>query len=547
MIGKSIMNSIVRLPFVLLFTALFFPLLLQASDRPRLVVVISVDQMRADYFERFEKNFSGGFRRLYDEGIKYVNTDLNYSNSATGPGHASLSTGTYPRVSGIANNDWVERSTRKGMYCVFDSLERVVEDSGVVASPRNLKVTGLADWIKQNIKGSKAISLSIKDRVGVLLGGKKPDYGFWYERTTGRFITSTYYTASLPKWMKDFNASGWYEKNVPSKWEKLLPESEYALLGPDEQQGEYQWDGKTTFPHTFDPAQMIARILITPWGDLLVLDATKAAILGEQLGMRGTTDYVGIGLSCTDYVGHAFGPDSHEMFDHLVRVDRKLGEFFAFLDETIGKEHYMVALSADHGVMPLPEVLAQKGLKARRVPYNTEINPGFMLANQQLMRRLSINTNTIEQRSFLRYDLAVAQGIDSVQFENMVEEELRKIDAVEDVLFRRELEGSAPSANTLIEKFRNAYFSERAGDFVVQYKENHLLTSGKTGTSHGTVWGYDTRIPLVFWRHGVAPAFITDRSAVVDMAPTIAAILGIKTPPTVLGTPLPYALQHMKR
>lgn len=522
--------------------------LLQAcsqSPLPKLVVLVSIDQMRADYLERHGAEFTGGLGRLYREGLVYTNADLNYASSETGPGHASLATGSYPNVNGILANEWIDPKTRKKVYCVGDSTAAAVENEGGNFSPKNLMVTGLGDWIKTHSLDSKVISVSAKDRAAILMGGKLPNGAYWYDSKTGRMVTSAYYMQTLPEWVKNFNAANWLDHNLPTAWEKLKSEEVYAAHGPDEMAGEYKWGEDSSFPHAFSADKKAGEVLRSPWGDLLVLDFARAAIAGEQLGQRDVVDMLALGLSCTDYVGHAFGPDSHEMHDHLLRIDLALGKFLEELEAELGEGEVLVALSADHAVMPLPEYLTQiKHETARRILMNDEFKPKIAALDQKLQQELGSKEPIISEIAFLNYAAAARRGIDSVAFENKVRAELLKNDAIADIYFRRELLDQKPSDRAHIEYFRRSYFPARGEDFQIRLCENCLPAWSATGTTHGSTYRYDTHVPVIFFGAGIQPGRVDRPVSTVDVAPTLAKFLSYDFPQRVDGAPLEEVLKY---
>jgi predicted AlkP superfamily pyrophosphatase or phosphodiesterase len=525
-----------------------FALMLQScsqSPRPKLVLLVSIDQMRADYFERYGPEFTGGLGRLYREGLVYANADLNFASSETGPGHATLATGSYPRTHGILANEWIDPQTRKKVYCVVDSGAAQVEGEGGYYSPKNLVVTAFGDWLKVHSLSSKVISVSAKDRAAILMGGKQPDYAFWYDRKTGRMVTSSYYTQVLPQWMKDFNAANWVDKNLPAAWEKLKSEEVYAANGPDEMAGELKWGDDSSFPHAFLEERKKGDILTSPYGDLLVLDFARAAIAGERLGQRKVVDMLAIGLSCTDYVGHAFGPNSHEVHDHLLRLDAALGKFLEELENEFGEGKVLVALSADHGVLPLPEYLTQfKKENARRVRVDQELTPKAEALKQKLQHEFASPEPIIIEKDFLNYAAAAQRGLDSLALENKVRAELLKIDALADVYFRRELLEEKKNDRAYIDLFRRSYYPERGEDFQIRYCENCLITSYPTGTTHGSPYRYDVHVPVIFFGAGIQPGRVDRAIHTVDVAPTLAKFLGYDFPQRVEGAPLAEVLKY---
>jgi predicted AlkP superfamily pyrophosphatase or phosphodiesterase len=509
------------------------------SQPPRLIIFISVDQMREDYFERFAPYFTGGLRQLYTEGVFFSNASLNYASSVTCLGHATLSTGTYPMTSGIIDNEWLNPITRKSVYCVEDTLAGKVDGEGGGESPHNLLVTGIGDWLKTSSPKSKVITASGKDRAAILMGGKHPDCAYWYSRKNGHMVTSDYYTQHVPTWVTEFNHSQWIEKNVPPAWTKLLPESVYTKEGPDEFIAEATFNSSSSFPHQFEPGKKSEQLLSTPYGDLLMLDFAREAIRSEQLGQRGVADLLCLSLSDCDYIGHAFGSNSHEMIDHLVRLDRALGSFFDDAQKVVGVSSVLVVLSADHGVMPLPEFLTQfRHEHARRIIYQTEIKKQRDSLDQLLQKEWNIHEQIFENGGFLNYAAAARVGKDSLQVEGRAGQILRSIEGIADVYFRRELMDARIPDRPYLSQFRRSYYPPRGEDYQIRFCEDCLVSSHTTGTSHGSVYSYDTHVPIAFWGAGAKKAIVSREVHTVDIAPTLGRILNIEYPRTVDGVPL---------
>ena len=495
--------------------------------------------MREDYFDRFAPYFTGGLKQLYTDGVFFSNANLNYASSVTCLGHATLSTGTYPMKNGMIENEWINPLTRKSVYCVEDTAAGPVDDEGGGSSPNNLLVTGIGDWLKASSPGSKVIAASGKDRAAILMGGKHPDYAFWYSRKNGHMVTSEYYTRHEPEWAREFNDSRWIEKNVPASWTKLLPDSVYTKEGPDEFNAEAKWDSSSSFPHKFSASRKNEQILTTPYGDMLVLDFARKAVEAEKLGQRGVTDLLCLSLSDCDYVGHAFGPNSHEMMDYLFRLDRALGSFFSHVDSIVGHSNVMVVLSADHGVMPLPEFLVQfRHQEARRILYPTQIKPKIDSIDRVICREWMIADPIFETGGFLNYAAAARAGKDSIQLEQRAGEALRRIDGIADIYFRRELVDAQTPDRPYLAQFRRSYYPPRGEDFQIRYCEYCLVESHSTGTTHGSVYSYDTHVPIIFLYPGMKAIHIQREVHIVDIAPTLARILKIDYPRTVDGVPM---------
>ncbi|MBI3003934.1 MAG: alkaline phosphatase family protein [Ignavibacteriales bacterium] len=520
--------------FILFFVDAAFP-----QQKPRLIVLISIDQMIPEYFERYDHQFTGGLKRLYTEGVVFTNATLNYASTETGPGHASLSTGSYPATSGIHANEWFDQKTRKQIYCTADTLAKAVEGEGGGSSPKNLVVTAFGDWLKAESPVSKVVSVASKDRAAILMGGKRPNHAFWYDRKTGHMVTSTYYTQTIPDWAKKFNDGNWVEKNLPGSWWKLRPVGDYEMNGPDELQGEMIWGMSSSFPHQFAIEKRNEQTLTSPWGDMLTMDFAKAAIEGEKLGQRAMTDILCVGLSCTDYVGHSFGPNSHEIHDHLLRVDQALGAFIDHVEKIVGNGNVLFVLSSDHGVMPLPEYTSKvKKESARRLLVDSMIVPKVAELEQQLQKEMKTSEWLVSRNGFLNYGVAKKSKMSETAFEQKVRNGLLNIDGIADVFFKRELVDKKTKQRPYLGHFQRSYYAPRGEDFQVLFCENCLPTTRPTGTSHGSAYRYDNHIPLIVMGWGLQASRVTREVHSVDVAPTLARILGLTYPKTVDGSPL---------
>lgn len=548
---NTYMNNIISLPmtkhnrFVKRIIGIAFILLLcavaslESAQRPKLVIFISIDQMKAEYLEWYKAEFTGGFKRFLTEGKVFSNADLNYAPSETGPGHATLGTGAYPMHNGILANEWFDLNTRKQIYCVEDTTAEKAEAEGGGVSPKNLLVTALGDWLKKASPSSKVIAASVKDRAAILMGGQQPDCAYWYDRKRGHMVTSEHYVQEVPAWVKAFNEGDWVQRNVPDAWTKLLPEPVYTKYGPDESPGESKWGGSASFPHAFQPAKKNEQVVNSPFGDAMILDFAREAVRSEQLGQRSVTDLLLISLSCTDYVGHAFGGNSHEMLDQLIRLDRSLGDFMTDMEKTLGSGTVLVALSADHAAMPLPEYLITVEHKsARRVLTQQAVNPKIEELDRILQRDLNTTEHIIQSNAYLNYTAAGAAHVDSIALERRVRDGLLKIDGIADVYLRRELVSGNGRSRPYLGYYHRGYYPPRGRDFIIRPCEFCLLTTSSTGTSHGTAYWYDTHVPVLFWGMGLKNARVWRPIHTVDIAPTIAKYLDIPYPSAVDGMPL---------
>lgn len=500
---------------------------LQASAPPRppaLVVVISVDQLRADLLQRYDRFFTGGFRRLRDEGAGFTAMH-DHAGSETGPGHATISTGVAPARNGIVANSWYERVGDRwvGVYNVADSLSPIVglpDEPG--RSPRNLLRTGLADWIQARDPRARVVSISGKDRGAILLAGKTRGDVYWFDQQHGRFVTSRHYTDRVPAWVESFNR-GTVATLLDSVWTEQSPVAARALARPDT--AEYEADGvHVAFPHSFAAERagvdgVLTRwIGRTPYADRVVFGLARAAVPARELGRDAATDYLGLALSATDYVGHRFGPLSREQLDNLIRLDRELGEFFQFLDRRVGRGRWVVGLSADHGVVTMPEWRATHG------------EPGFRLTRpvREQMERIA--------------GLAAA-GARPGDEQRAIVAALRNLPVVADAYTYQEIAQGAPR-DSFVALFRHSYYPGRVPSDLgrlgveVRYPEG-TYPGSERGTGHGSPYAYDRVVPLILMGPGIRPQQHAAPVRTVDLAPTLAALAGVAPPGDLDGRVLP--------
>lgn len=498
---------------------------MSSTQKPALVVMISVDQLRADLIDRYAPAFSGGFRRLLDEGYRFTEASHAHASTETAVGHATLSTGVFPSRSGIVANNWSERDggTWKDMYAVEDTASHILGMPGVPGrSPKNLLRGGLADWVLAADPQARVASISLKDRAAITMAGKTKGQVYWLVPAAGRFVTSTYYRSEYPDWVTRFNASVMPALLADTVWTESVPESLRHLARPDS--ASYEGDGvHTTFPHLASqesrPGGLSSWLLAKPWADRAVAALAKQAVDALQLGQRGHVDYLGLSFSATDYVGHAYGPLSQEQMDNLVRLDGELGALFTYLDEHVGQGRWVVALSADHGVLTMPEYLATHGDGAER----TDSRERFA-ALGQAVRDAGQGGGTSDEVARRLASILEARGLVAKAYTDA------------------ELTTGAPADSFAI-LFRNSYYPGRASGPLSAYGVEvrfgyHELVSGPTGTSHGTPYWYDRHVPFMLLGAGIRHGDSDRGVYTVDLAPTLAALAGIPTPPDLDGKPI---------
>ena len=510
----------------------------QVKRTPRLIVVVSVDQMRYDYFDRFESNFTGGLKRLWESGSVFSNAHHGHVPTNTGPGHASLATGTYPYQNGIVNNEYFDRETGEERYCIEDLSTKIVgvHHNGELPgrSPRALQTSTVGDWIKKFDSDSKVYSVSIKDRSAILMAGHKADCAFWFDQTTTKFVTSDYYKNQLPSWAEHFVGREVHSDFLEKGWEKLLPESAYAGLRPDEYDVE---DGLfiSTFPHTRERMRtnmnMATRntvmMIYTPIGDRFTLDMAQAIVTFEELGEDSSPDLLMVGCSSADAIGHHFGPGSHEVMDYYMRLDKKLGEFFDFLDAEVGENNYWVVFTSDHGVIEMPEAMQERGLDAHRIPIDEFYRQSDTI-EARLMEEWGLEypiVATLIDGVYINYLETDQKGMDRADIRKRLAAEFAALGHFEDVFTSDEIHSKVERGR--IDQVRMGHMKDKSPDLVYVLKENYLIHT-ETGTRHGSPHNYDTHVPIIFMGNEFKAQKVDRRVQIVDIAPTLAALLGMK-------------------
>lgn len=513
-------------------------------ERPKLVVGFVVDQMRWDYLYRYyEKYQNDGFKRLLKEGYSINNVHINYIPTYTAIGHTTIYTGSVPAIHGIAGNDWFDKTTGKNVYCTTDESVKPVGTTDVKSgshSPKNLWSTTVTDelLLATNFQ-AKVVGISLKDRASILPAGHHPTGTYWFDDTTGNFVTSSYYMNQLPKWMNDFNAQKMPDQLVKNGWNTLLPIAEYTESSPDNS----PWEGllgsaKTpTFPYSNLAADYQLKkdnIRSTPFGNTLTLKAAEAAIKGEQLGADAITDFLAVNLASTDYAGHKFGPNSIEVQDIYLRLDRDLAEFFKYLDDKVGKGKYTVFLSADHGGAH------SKGfMEEHKMPtgFYGEDNKEFNVMLKDKFKVDQLISKITNNQVYLDDKLMSENNLDAEKVKQYLIDILNKDQSV---LFAVDMKkaGSSSIPEPIKTRIANGYNWQRSGDIQVIYNDNWLPTYAKLGTTHGAWNSYDSHIPLIFMGWGIKNGESNKDYNMTDIAPTISALLHIQFPSGNIGNPI---------
>ncbi len=514
------------------------------NEMPKLVVGVVVDQMRYDFLYRYyDRLGENGLKRLIRDGVNCINTHYNYTPTYTGPGHASIYTGSSPAVHGITSNTWYERNLGRDVYCTEDNtVKGVGSDSRAgLESPRNLKATTITDQLKLATGNrSRVIGVALKDRGSILPAGHSADAAYWYDAETGNFITSTYYRNDLPQWAQDFNALKYSEKYLNSVWETLYPIETYVQSDIDNRLYEEPLKGETlpVFPHKYIPGskRRYDNIYASPFGSMLTTDFALAALKGENLGRNKVTDFLAISYSSTDYIGHGFGPNSIEAEDAYLRLDKEFEKLFNALDAQVGKGNYLLFLSADHGICDVPGHSEQYKLPGRLIDgkvfwenmndyLNTLYTPGKYLVKYS------------SYQYFADFDLLKKNNIAWKDFFNSVRTELLKQDGIAEVIDLHDISNTV-YPELFINKIKNGINPKRSGDIFIML-EPGWLSIGKTGTTHGSLYEYDSHVPLIFYGWNLKPREVVSPVNITDIAPTLAALLHILAPSGCIGTAVP--------
>ncbi len=524
------------------FSLLLLSYLAAQTAPPRLVVGIVVDQMRADYLRRFVSSKSAGFGRLLREGIVFWNAHYNYFPTYTGPGHASIYTGATPAFHGIAANTWWDRTLQKSYYCVLDTTVQPVgapTESGR-RSPRTLLATTITDELRYATRyQGKVIGLALKDRSAILPAGRSANLALWFDTERGNWITSTYYVPDLPSWVKAFNF-----RRLPDSLLKLpwTLSARTACLDDSPYEGHLSSESSAIFPHQ---PRSYKDLILTPAGNYLTLTLAREAILHENLGQDRYPDFLCISLSTPDLAGHLFGTESCELEDLYKTLDGQIAEFLNFLSRRFRAGEVLVFLTADHGASPTPEALAEKGLSAGRFPEKemTTRAEAFLHEALKIPDTVQIIAAYINQSFYFSPELSLDLRRQAARL--LKEYLLQRSDMVA-VYTREELTGPGSSYYP-VARLQAGFFPSRSGDVVLVYAPGWIESEGYVkGTTHGSIWTYDTHVPLIFWWPGARPAHRYEQVPITAIAPTLAFLLGVPLPSATFSGPLLPVIEAWK-
>jgi hypothetical protein len=582
--GKSEMPKLLRIGLILLPTMAFVvmasayvgrkwndvpPIGSGASGRGKLVVVAVFDQFRGDYPVRWSMLFGpNGFARIQRDGVSYTQAHLPYAATSTGPGHASIATGQPPSVHGIVENEWFDRKLGVKLYCAQPKrpYERVPGGDAGGLSPEQMLCDSLGDHLHKVSPGSRVYSLALKDRTAVMLGGQRATAAYCFDTVHGEFHTSSYYAATVPSWVMDFNKSGAADSWFTKRWERLGNVETYnATVGQDDAPGEtrYEKDVKTgqlvgygpTFPHPMNidnqphpNKRYYERLESSPFGNELVWQFARSAIDAEQLGTRGTTDLLYLGFSSNDLIGHRWGPDSHEVLDSTLRTDALIEKMIDHLDAKLGTGNYTLFITADHGICPFPEHEQKTNPEAERFDPRAELDPAVMgeVLNNQFGKLaedprtwFAENGKSAFPMLYLNRSFIEANGLNVDEVAEAIAKWAENRDHIVKAIPRAVLLGS-PSNDPLTRQCQLSCYEGRSGEVFLVIKPYCLpLGPASVGTNHGSPNSYDTHVVLMAYGADVPKLGIQgDKINSLSIAPMICEALGI-APPRNSPTTLP--------
>ncbi len=513
------------------------------QPKPKLIVGIVIDQMRYDYLTRFSDRYGEkGFKRLLKNGFSIENAHYNLIPTYTAVGHASIYTGTTPDNHGIISNFWYDKFLKKSIYCVDDSNYRTtgnISDAGK-KSPFRMYTTTVTDQLHlaQNMSG-KTIGIAIKDRSAILPAGHTANAAYWFHgKKKGQWISSTFYMENLPEWVTDFNSSGKVNNYLETPWNTLYDINTYTNSIDDDNlfEGKFIGETATSFPHdipnlkaangNFDILKGI------PAGNSFTTDFAKAAIIGENLGKSKFTDFLAVSFSSTDYIGHQFGPASKEIEDTYLRLDKDLADLLSFLDKQIGQNKYAVFLTADHAAVDVPAYLQSLKIPAHYFDIKT-FRQSVLEITKKYFNSIKLIENISNYQIFLDKQEIESLGLDKNTVAEKLVEEVVALEGIYKAVTAKTLQ-TTRFTDGIMNSLQNGYNQKISGD-VMMIPYPATLIGGRTGTSHGSGYSYDTHIPLIFYGNGIKKGVSKRKYNIIDIAPTIANLLQIEAPNSSTG------------
>lgn len=516
------------------------------NKQPKLVVGIVVDQMSYDYLYRFYDQFGAdGFKKLMTKGSHFRNVTYNYVPTYTGPGHASIYTGTTPSNHGIVANDWYASDLKKSVNCVDDTTVKSLggTSNDGLRSPVFLRANTITDQLKLTYPKSRVVGVSIKDRSAILPAGHLADGAYWYDFSTGNFITSSFYSDSLKSWNTEFRKTNGVDNYLKQSWNLLYPIEKYTYGKQDNSPYEQLLGGKTTptFPYDFTGLprdQQLELFTSMPSANTYLTDFALHAMQSEQLGIDKTTDFLTISYSTPDIAGHAFGPYSLEMEDMYLRLDKEIARLISALDLQAGKGNYVLFLTADHAVVPVPKFLQDNQLPG-----------GYLYLKAKIQALKEVTKKQFGMDVVLRIDNNNVYFTEQAKNSNLyaaiqvfVQQEVARWSEVKAVYTADQL-SYYPSSDVYFNMTRAGYDVARSGQVIYLLQPGFLTKSeesekGKKGTSHGSAYNYDTHVPVLFYGQGIPAQSVVTAYEITDIAASLVHILNVQRPNAMTGKPM---------
>lgn len=488
--------------------------------KPKLVLTIVVDQFRYDYLTRFRSEYKGGLARLLEKGAVFTNANYEHFPTVTAVGHSTILSGATPSISGIVGNTWYDRASNKQVTSVSDDSVRLLGGAPgrTGSSPRQLLVSTIGDELKLSARGeSRVIGVSLKDRAAILPAGRMADGAFWFDDTTGNFVSSTYYFADLPAWAATFNKSRSVDKYLGAAWTPVGGGQPFRTMGAVADRGYF------------------ASMERTPFGNEIVEAFAEAALAGVKLGQHSGIDLLSVSFSANDYVGHGVGPDAPEVRDISITTDRVIQKLFDFVDKQVGLDNVLVVMTADHGVSPLPEFALKQKLPGGRMSEKSVLD-----AIRQGLTAAYGPGDWISGNSgpapYFNLDLIRQKKLKAADVENTAAEAARNIPHIFRVYTREQLMFGRALEDTVDRCVRNGFNANRASDLFIVSEPYWIFE--ERGASHGTPYSYDTHVPVIFMGRGIRPGRYNGNIFVNDVASTLATMLDIETPSGASGRAL---------
>ena len=517
-------------------------------QKPKIIVGIVVDQMCYDYLYRFQGKFTqSGFRKIMLNGTNCRNTNYNYVPTYTGPGHASIYSGTTPDNHGIVGNEWYERDAKTSVNCVTDNQYKSIGTTSSEGnrSPKTLKTYTITDQLKLTYPAAKVISMSIKDRSAILPGGHLSDGSYWFDYSTGKMITSSFYKKELPIWVNDFNSKEISTESLKKTWNTLYPIETYSESGPDNSPYEVLLSSKKdpTFPYNFAELNQNSKdfslFTISPFANSYLTNFAMDAISNENLGKDAQTDFLCISYSTPDIAGHAFGPYSVEIEDIYLRLDLDISALLKFLENKFGKNGFTLFLTADHAVVPVPQYLMDKKLPGGYIFMDDKMSQ----LRKSVKEKFEVDILEAEenQNIYLNRKLIDSLHLSKKAIETFIVNEIKTWNGVKEVYITDDLKDK--SEKDWAGMVSRGYRYDRSGEIIFILEPGFLpkntdKPSAHKGTSHGSAFNYDTHVPLIWYGAGIKKQEIFRPIEIIDIAPTLVHMLNLQRTGAMTGNPI---------